>query len=90
MKAFYKFILISLILSFFVTQNSFSQYASKRVKSKYEAYTDSIKNVDYHYVFPFWGQKAYQRGIDLQYPIGFMANYFWMTRALLSTTFSWV
>jgi len=87
MKAFYKFILISLILSFFVTQNSFSQYASKRVKSKYEAYTDSLKKVDYHYVFPFWGQKAYQRGIDLQYPIGIMANYFWMTQGIVINNF---
>ncbi len=87
MKAFYKSILIASIFTFLITHNAFSQYASKRVKSKYEAYTDSLKKVDYHYVFPFWGQKAYQRGIDIQYPIGFMANYFWMDQGIVIDNF---
>jgi hypothetical protein len=82
MKVFYKFIVVSLLLSIIISGNIQAQYASKRVKSKFEAYTDSLKKVDYNYVFPFWGQKAYKRGIDLQYPIGAMANFFWVDQGI--------
>jgi len=80
MKTFTRSIVILLFSVFLFSQSVYSQYASKRVKSKYEIYTDSIKNVDYNYIFPFWGHKAYKRGIDLQYPVGFMANFFWTTQ----------
>jgi hypothetical protein len=87
MKAFIKTIFVGAILAFFITQNGYSQYASKAVRPVYKAYTDSIKNMDYNRVFPFWGSKAYKRGIDIPYPIGFMANYFWMNQGILIDNF---
>ncbi|UBM62414.1 hypothetical protein LA303_00170 [Candidatus Sulfidibacterium hydrothermale] len=70
-------ILPVLILFLGIPQKSQAQYTTKRVRSKYEAYTDSLKNVKYNYVFPFLGQGAYKKGFDIQYPIGFMLNYFY-------------
>lgn len=60
-----------------------AQYASKKVKSKHEAYTDSLKAVEYNYRFPIWGQEAYKQGFDIPYPIGIMANYMWMDQGLI-------
>ena len=87
MKAFIKTIFVGAILAFFISQNGYSQYASKAVRPVYKAYTDRIKNMDYNRVFPFWGSKAYKRGIDIPYPIGFMANYFWMDQGILMNNF---
>ena len=66
-----------------ISCTGYAQYATKRVKSKHQAYTDSIKQVNYNYVFPFWGTKAYKKGFDLQYPIGFMGNFFWVNQGIL-------
>jgi len=75
-------ILFLVFATIFITGPAQSQYASKRVKSKFEAYTDSLKNINYDRVFPFWGAKAYKRGIDIPFPIGFMANYFWVDQGI--------
>ncbi len=87
MKTFYKFSFLFILSTFILYLDGYSQYASKRIKPKYEAYTDSLKKIDYNYVFPFWGQKAYKRGIDIQYPIGIMANYFWMDQGIIIDNF---
>jgi opacity protein-like surface antigen len=79
---FYKFFLPVLFILFIATPYAKAQYATKKVRSKHEAYTDSLKQVKYNYVFPFWGQKAYARGIDIQYPIGFMGNFFWTRQGI--------
>ena len=72
--------LLPLIIVVFILSsiNSYAQYSSKKVKSKHEKYTDSIKNVEYNYKFPIWGQKTYEKGFDIPYPAGIMANYMWM------------
>ncbi len=87
MKNVYKFSLVYFVAFFVLYLNGYSQYAYKRIKPKYESYTDSIKNVEYNYVFPFWGQKAYQRGIDIQYPIGIMGNFFWADQGIIIDDF---
>jgi hypothetical protein len=38
--------------------------------------------MDYNYVFPFWGAGAYKKGFDIPYPIGIMANYFWVNQGI--------
>jgi len=81
-KNYYRILFLSLISVFIFISNVKAQYASKRVKSKFEVYTDSLKNINYDRVFPFWGAKAYKRGIDIPYPIGFMANYFWVNQGI--------
>jgi len=58
---------------------SCQQYASTRVKDKYQTYTDSLKQVEYNYVFPIWGQQAYSKGFDIPYPAGIMGNYVFMS-----------
>lgn len=63
--------------------NASGQYASKKVKSKYQVYTDSLKQVEYHYVFPIFGQKAYNRGFDIPYPAGIMGNFMWLKQGIL-------
>ncbi len=82
MNIIYKIsILAGLFLFLFVSQSQ-AQYVNKRVKSKYQVYTDSLKNVEYNYVFPFLGQGAYKKGFDIPYPIGIMANYIWMDQGI--------
>lgn len=41
-----------------------------------KAYTDSIKNSNYHWVFPAWGKRLTRKGFDVAYPIGIMLNPF--------------
>ncbi|RLD20837.1 MAG: hypothetical protein DRI69_05535 [Bacteroidetes bacterium] len=63
-------------------QSAGAQYSSKKVKSKYQIYTDSLKNVKYDRVFPFLGQGAYKRGFDIPYPMGGMVNFIWVDQGL--------
>lgn len=60
-----------------------AQYTSKKVRKKYASYEDSLKQVNYKYVFPFWGQGAFKKGFDIPYPIGIMANYMWLKQGIL-------
>ena len=76
---FYSFVLL-LLFGFNI---SHAQYASTKVKSKHEAYTDSLKQVEYNYVFPILGQGAYKKGFDIPYPAGLMANYMWLKQNLI-------
>ena len=57
------------------------------MRSKYQAYTDSLKQVEYNYVFPFLGQGAYKSGFDLPYPVGIMVNYIQMDQGILIDNF---
>jgi hypothetical protein len=76
---------IILILFLVTTHVGYSQYANTKVKSKFESYTDSLKKVKYNYTFPIFGQKAYEKGFDIPYPAGGMANYVWMKQDILIT-----
>jgi hypothetical protein len=60
-----------------------AQYMSTKIKSKYQIYTDSLKHVEYNYLFPIWGQGAYKKGFDIPYPAGIMGNYMWMKQGIL-------
>jgi len=83
MKSALKIVLILTLTTFFIGTNCFAQYANKKVKSIHEAYTDSLKRIEYNYVFPIWGQKIYQKGFDIPYPAGAMLNYIWMKQSLI-------
>lgn len=83
-----KIIFITVLsFGFFSTQTLEAQYASKKVKSKHEAYTDSLKNVEYNYIFPILGQGAYRKGFDIPYPAGLMGNYMWMEQNITLDNF---
>lgn len=75
----------STILALFLifSLNVSAQYATKKVLKKKQAYTDSIRQVNYPYLFPIWGQKAYKRGFDLPFPIGIMGNYIWLDQGIV-------
>lgn len=55
----------------------------KKIKSKHQVYTDSLKNVKYNYTFPILGQGAYSKGFDMPYPAGFMGDFMWMDQGIL-------
>ncbi len=71
------------LLSFTVS----AQFATRKVSKKEKAYTDSLKQVDYKYIFPILGQKTYKAGFDIPYPVGIMTNYLWMDQGLLIDNF---
>jgi hypothetical protein len=81
MKKIYSTFILFISL-FYLTQMASAQFATTKVRSVHEAYTDSLKNVTYDHVLPIWGQKAYKKGFDLPYPIGVMANYFWVKQGI--------
>ncbi len=74
-------ILLALVLLFTVNL-CFGQYVSTKVNSRHQIYTDSLKNVEYKYLFPILGQGAYKKGFDIPYPAGLMANYMWIDQQI--------
>ncbi len=83
-----KIYIILLLVSFVFPNLTKAQYASKVVrKGKQQAYVDSLKRMNYDRVFPFWGAKAYKKGIDIPYPVGFMANYFYVNQGVTIDNF---
>ena len=83
MQAFNKILLLTGLIVFLIGQQSQAQYLTKKVRSKHQIYTDSLKNVEYNYVFPILGQGAYKKGFDIPYPIGIMGNFLWMDQGLI-------
>ena len=79
----YKISIFTMLFFFLLSQSGMAQYSSKKIKSKFQVYTDSLKNVEYNYVFPIWGQGAYRQGFDIPYPIGVMTNFIWMDQGLI-------
>jgi len=73
------FVVIIILMS----SSVFSQYASKKFSKKQQDYIDSLKRVEYNYIFPFWGQQAYNKGFDIPYPAGIMTNFFYMKQGLI-------
>lgn len=71
------------VFALFTTQAAYSQYVSKKVKSKHQQYTDSLKTIDYNYMFPILGHGAYKKGFDIPYPMGIMANFMWMDQGII-------
>jgi len=60
-----------------------AQFVNTKIKTKNEAYTDSLKLVEYNYTFPILGQGAYKKGFDIPYPAGIMGNYMWLKQNLV-------
>lgn len=86
MKNIWKIGLCILAMSF-IHESVEAQHASRKLSKKQQAYTDSLKNVEYNYLFPILGQQAYSRGFDLPYPAGLMANYIWMKQGIVIENF---
>jgi hypothetical protein len=67
----------------FLSLGTKAQYATKKISKKEQAYIDSLKQIDYPYLFPIWGQKVYQRGFDIPYPVGIMTNFMWLRQGIV-------
>ena len=61
----------------------YGQGATRKLSKKQEAYVDSLKHIEYNYIFPILGQRAYSRGFDIPYPAGLMANFIWMRQGII-------
>jgi len=83
MKKLYKISMLVLLSFLLFGQLSQAQYVTKKVRTKHQIYTDSLKNMEYNYVFPIWGQGAYKKGFDIPYPLGIMTNFIWMDQGLV-------
>ncbi len=71
------------VMALFLSQTVRAQYTSTKVKDKNEQYVDSLKQVDYDYTFPIWGQKAYEKGFDIPYPVGIMSNFIYLRQGII-------
>ena len=78
-----KRILLFLIILVIGCSSAFSQYSTRKFSKKQHAYIDSLKHVEYNYIFPIWGQEAYKQGFDIPYPAGIMANFFYAKQGLI-------
>lgn len=86
MKKQKQLLLILFGVLIFTTQVD-AQYASREVSKRQQAYIDSLKQVEYNYLFPILGQKAYEKGFDIPYPAGAMGNFIWMDQGILIDNF---
>jgi hypothetical protein len=87
MKTTYKISLSFILLLLFINGNIEAQYASRKISKKQQAYTDSLKQVEYNYIFPILGQQVYSRGFDIPYPAGLMGNFIWMKQGIIIENF---
>ena len=78
---------LCLMAMLFFNESAEAQYASRKLSKKQQAYTDSLKNVEYNYIFPILGQQAYSQGFDIPYPVGLMGNFIWMKQGLIMENF---
>ncbi len=52
-------------------------FSNKEVGPKNQTLSDSLKNSEYPYDLPIWGEKATKAGYNLPYSAGISAQYFW-------------
>ncbi len=83
MKDIFKISIVALIMLSLIHESIDAQYATRKITKKQQAYTDSLKQVEYDYIFPILGQQAYSRGFDIPYPVGVMGNYIWMKQGIV-------
>lgn len=78
----YPLLLLSILIIANINLNG-QQFATRKVKSTQDVYTDSLKKVEYNHVFPIFGKRVYKKGFDIPYPAGVMANYMWLRQGIL-------
>ena len=66
MKSIIKIAAFLIGFSFLFFSEGSTQYASSEISKKQQAYIDSLKQVEYNYIFPIRGQKAYKHGFDFK------------------------
>ena len=87
MKPIFKISMLSMLSFLLITEHCHAQYAAKKVRSVHQVYTDSLKNLEYNYILPIWGQGAYSKGFDIPYSIGVMTNVIWLDQGIRTVEF---
>jgi len=59
-----------------VSEKTYAQGIGKSDNPAYKKYYDSLKKMDYPYMFPLLGKKAYKKGYDLPFAWGISGIYF--------------
>ncbi len=78
-----------LIFSFLFCSASIAQvYTNKPIGEKNVALIDSLKQQEYPYVLPIWGEKVAKMGFELPYSAGIGINYMWQESALIINNLS--
>ncbi len=75
--------IVFIILFFTASQLQAQVSADKVVGKKNMSIADSIKNSDYPYILPIWGQKVTNKGFELPYSAGLGINYLWQQSDLI-------
>lgn len=67
-----------LVILTFISVPGFSQvFSNKEVGKRNTDLIDSLKNSEYPYVLPIWGEKAHKRGFTLPLSAGISTQYVW-------------
>lgn len=76
--------LLLIALACIASHHGYAQVFSDKVVGKKNVDAiDSIKNAEYPYALPIWGQKATARGFSLPYSAGLGINYLWQESDLV-------
>lgn len=78
-----KNILLVCFGAFFLTDLTAQVYSDKVVGKKNAALADSLKQSEYPYALPIWGDKATKMGFDLPYSAGLSVQYLWQESELV-------
>jgi hypothetical protein len=76
--------LFALMTSLLFCCVSFAQvYTNKPIGKSKEALIDSLKQQEYPYLLPIWGEKVAKMGYELPYSAGLSVNYMWQESDLI-------
>jgi hypothetical protein len=78
----YQLLIIGLFLTITSFSKTYAQGAQKIFNETHDAYFDSIRNMDYPYIFPVLGKGAAKKGYDLPYAWGVSGIYFAQTQEI--------
>jgi len=69
---------------FLVSMSTFAQvFSNKEVGKKNNELVDSLKEAEYPYALPIWGEKVTKAGYSLPYSAGLSVQYFWQESAII-------
>jgi len=78
-------LVVLMALLFFSTHVFGQSHPDKLVRASDAATIDSLKQTDYPYLFPFWGDKVQKMGITMPLSAGLGLNYLWQESDLSIT-----
>jgi hypothetical protein len=81
--------LLLMLLLIFCLTNSYAQVFSDKVMGESnQELIDSLKNAEYPYALPIWGQEATNAGFHLPYSAGISVNYLWQESGIVINNLS--